>query len=133
MAIRLGLFAGLIAGSLLLGAFTSADDLDFSADLPRVPPLSPQQALDAFHVAPGFHIELVAAEPHVVDPVAVAFDEDGRMYVVEMRDYSEQADDRLGRIRLLTDTDDDGFYESSSIFAEDLSWPTAIACSEGGV
>jgi putative membrane-bound dehydrogenase-like protein len=101
--------------------------------LQRVPPKSPQEALAAFEVADGFRIELVAAEPLVVDPVAMAFDEHGRLYVVEMRDYSEQDKERLGRVRLLSDEDGDGRFETSRVFVEGLSWPTAIACFDGGV
>ena len=51
------------------------------------PPLSPEAALKTFHLPPGFRIELAAAEPDVVDPVALAFDARGRMFVVEMTDY----------------------------------------------
>ncbi len=101
--------------------------------LPRVPPMSPGEALEAFEVADGFRIELVAAEPLVVDPVAMAFDERGRLYVVEMRDYSEQDKARLGRVRLLADEDGDGRFETSRVFADGLSWPTAVACYDGGV
>src|SRR5439155_15750078 len=50
-------------------------------------PLSPQEALEHFHLDPGLRIELVAAEPVIESPVAMAFDEDGRLWVVEMRDY----------------------------------------------
>jgi putative membrane-bound dehydrogenase-like protein len=101
--------------------------------LQRVPPKSPQEALAAFDVAGGFRIELVAAEPLVVDPVAMAFDEHGRLYVVEMRDYSEQDKERLGRVRLLSDEDGDGKFETSRVFVDGLSWPTAVACYDGGV
>ena len=81
----------------------------------------------------GFRMDLVAAEPQVIDPVAMAFDEAGRLYVVEMRDYSEQDKERLGRIRLLTDEDGDGRFETSQVFVDDLSWPTAVTCYDGGV
>lgn len=102
-------------------------------ELPRVPPTAPEDALATFQIAEGFRIEQVAAEPLVVDPVAMAFDEWGRMYVVEMCDYSEQDKERLGRIRLLTDENGDGKFDKSVVFADDLSWPTAIACYDGGV
>ena len=55
------------------------------------------------------------------------------MYVVEMRDYSEQDKEHLGRVRLLEDTDGDGRFDRATVFAEKLSWPTAIACWDGGV
>ncbi|MEZ0268032.1 MAG: PVC-type heme-binding CxxCH protein, partial [Phycisphaerae bacterium] len=84
---------------------------------------------------PGVRADLVAAEPLVASPVAAAFDEDARLYVVEMRDYPhpEQHDQRLGRIRLLFDDNDDGVYDRATVFAKDLGWPTAVICWDGGV
>lgn len=122
----------LIVATIVLSAY-GQDEPDYSAELPRVKPLEPTEAIQLFEVLPGFHVELVAAEPLIASPVAVAFDEDARLYVVEMRDYSEHDRDRLGRIRLLEDTDGDGRMDRGSTFAEDLSWPTAITCWDGGV
>ncbi len=102
-------------------------------DLPRIPPTEPDKALTTFKVKPGFRVELAAAEPNVRDPVAISFDEDGRMYAVEMRDYSERRDERLGEVRLLEDTDNDGRFEKSTVFADRLPWPTAVICYGGGV
>jgi len=102
-------------------------------DLPRVPPTEPDKALATFKVKPGFRVELAATEPNVRDPVALSFDESGRMYVVEMRDYSERRDERLGEVRLLEDTDNDGRFEKSTVFADGLPWPTAVICHGGGV
>src|SRR3954452_14465833 len=101
--------------------------------LERVPSMTPAQSLASIEVAPGYRIELAAAEPKVVDPIAISFDEFGRMYVVEMRDYSEKDKDFLGRIRVLTDEDGDGVYETSKVFVDKLSWPTAVTCYDGGV
>jgi putative membrane-bound dehydrogenase-like protein len=106
---------------------------DFSSQLPRIRPLDPADAIGSFTLQPGFRIELSAAEPLVTDPVAMSFDPGGRAYVVEMRDYSEQATERLGRVRLLEDLDHDGRFDRSSIFADQLSWPTAILCYDQGV
>src|SRR5262249_58054133 len=92
-----------------------------------------EKALATFKVKPGFRLELTAAEPLVVDPVAMSFDENGRLFVVEMRDYSERRAERLGRIRLLEDTDGDGRFDKSTVFADDLGWPTAVICYQGGV
>ncbi|WP_158265433.1 PVC-type heme-binding CxxCH protein [Blastopirellula marina] len=89
--------------------------------------------MNRFRVADGFHVELAAAEPNVVDPVAMAFDADGRLFVIEMRGYSEDDGQMLGRVRMLEDLDDDGTYEKSTIFAEGFSWPTAIFCTQGGI
>lgn len=102
-------------------------------ELPRVLPTGPHTALATFKVKPGFRVELAAAEPEVRDPVAVAFDESGRMFVIEMRDYSERRDERLGEVRLLEDTNNDGSFEKSTVFADGLPWPTAVICYGGGV
>ena len=104
-------------------------------DLPRFPAVEPAQALGTFQIKKGFRLELVAAEPLVNSPVTMAFDENGRLYVVEMIDYSERRDEtpHAGRIRLLEDTDGDGKFDKSTIFADNLPWPTAIICYNGGV
>jgi putative membrane-bound dehydrogenase-like protein len=90
-------------------------------------------------------MELVAAEPLVIDPVAAAFDEDGRLYVVEMSDYphvkpendrpfaENTLDPPVGRLKLLTDRDGDGIFDASTILAEKLSWPTGVVPWKGGV
>lgn len=125
--------SGLCWYGLSLAQEPDSVDRDYSQELPRIPPKSPSQALGTFEVLPGFRIDQVAAEPLVEDPVAIAFDEDGRLFAVEMRDYSEQDKESLGRIRLLEDTDGDGHFDRSTIFAEGLSWPTAIICYGGGI
>lgn len=102
-------------------------------ELPRIKPTSADEALGTFKIVPGYKLELVAAEPLVVDPIAIAFDEKRRMFVVEMRGYSERRDERLGRIRLLTDEDGDGEFDRSTIYAEDLCWPTAVIAWDGGI
>lgn len=106
---------------------------DLSGELPRIAPLEPALADDSFQVAEGFRLDQVAAEPLVRDPVAMSFDERGRLYVVEMCDYSEQDRDFLGVVRLLEDSDGDGRFDRSSVFADKFSWPTAIICYDGGV
>jgi putative membrane-bound dehydrogenase-like protein len=123
----------LAANVLLAQAPPDSVERDYAAELPRIAPTAPASVGQKFHVAPGYRLDLVAAEPLVVDPIAAAFDADGRLYVVEMRDYSEQETERLGRIRLLTDTNGDGQFDASRIFAEGLSWPTAVTCFDGGI
>ncbi|HEV3006938.1 MAG TPA: PVC-type heme-binding CxxCH protein [Pirellulales bacterium] len=127
--------AGCFAVAATRGDDTAADEPepDFSTELPRIPPVEPDKALATFQVQPGFRLEQVAAEPLVADPVAVSFDEDGRLYVVEMRGYSEQADEHLSEVRLLTDTDGDGRFDTHNVFVDQLAWPTAVICYDGGV
>jgi putative membrane-bound dehydrogenase-like protein len=101
-------------------------DKDYSAELPRIPALTPEQSAKQFDVLDGFDVHLVAAEPLVQDPVAFAFDTKGQLWVVEMCDYSEQDKERLGRVAVLRDTDGDGVMDTRKTFAEGLSWPTAL-------
>jgi putative membrane-bound dehydrogenase-like protein len=102
-------------------------------DLPRVPPTPAEKAVETFTLRPGFRAELMVAEPLVVSPVALAFDEDSKLYVVEMIDYSERQTEKLSRIKLLEDVDGDGRYEKATVFAEGLSWATSVTCWDGGV
>src|SRR5688572_29736437 len=60
--------------------------------IPPAPALPPAQALQSFKLAPGFKIELVAAEPLVGDPIALTFSPDGRIYVLEMRGFMPNVD-----------------------------------------
>ena len=120
-------------GSVGLGQTEDSLDKDYSSELPRFEPLSPEQAIESLEVLDGFRIELVAAEPLVVDPIAFAFDARSRLFVVEMRDYSEQDKEHLGRIALLTDSDGDGRMDRRSTFVDGLSWPTAVHPWRDGV
>lgn len=105
--------------------------------VPDAPPLTPHEALASFTVEPGFRIELVAAEPLIEDPVAIAFGEDGRIWVVEMRGFMPNADGTgeqqpVGRVVILDDDDGDGVMDRSTVFLDDLVLPRAIALSHGG-
>ncbi len=108
-------------------------EADLAGELPRIAPREPAEAAKTFQIVPGFRLELVAAEPLLASPVALSFDERGRMYVACMRGYSENADELLGEIRLLEDADGDGRFEKDTVFADKLSWPTAVICYDGGV
>ncbi len=135
------LFTAFLLATIIPSALTgvNSSDLyaqnehDYAEELPRVPALSPKAAITHFQVAPGYQIQQTAAEPLLNDPVAMSFDEQGRLYVAEMRGYSEQSEEDLGQIRLLEDLDGDGVFDKSNVFAEGLSWPTAIICYRGGV
>lgn len=127
--------AAVLAIALLLPSAVMAED-SLKDHLPRIAPLQPREALASFRIADGFRVELVTAEPDVVDPIALAFDERGRMYVCEDIDYSfpaREGEAPLGRVRLLEDIDGDGRYERSTNFADQVHWPSGVVCWEGGV
>jgi len=101
----------------------------------RVSPAQAANPLPSFQVKRGFRIELAAAEPMVAAPAALAFDERGRLFVAEMRDYPDRRDQspHLGRIRMLEDLDENGVFQTSTVYAGDLPWPSAVACYGGGI
>ncbi len=95
-----------------------------------------EASLAAFHIRGGFRIELVAAEPLVMDPVALDWGPDGRLWVAEMADYPLGIDGKGkpgGRVRFLEDTDGDGRYDRSVVFLDGLNFPTGVKAWKDGV
>jgi putative membrane-bound dehydrogenase-like protein len=117
------------------GKTRNAVSVDPEKELPRYPAMEPSAALETWKIKDGFRIEFTAHEPQVRDPIAMCFDERGRLFVCEMIDYSEMRDvsPHLGRISMLEDKDGDGFYETHTIFADDLPWPTGLIWANGGL
>jgi len=99
-------------------------------------PLSPEDSLKSIHVREGYRVELVVAEPLVQDPVAIAWGADGKLWIAEMADYPLGVDGKGkpgGRIRFLTDSNGDGNYDRSSLFMEDVRFPTGVLAWRKGV
>lgn len=95
-----------------------------------------EESLKALRPKPGFTVELVAAEPLVEAPVAFDWDAQGRLWVVEMRDYPLGLDGKGkpgGRVKVLTDSDGDGRYDVAATFLEDLLYPTGVMPWRNGV
>jgi putative membrane-bound dehydrogenase-like protein len=104
----------------------------FDISLPR----SPEEALSTFQVRSGFRVELVAAEPVVIDPVALDWSADGRLWVVEMSDYPSGMDGRGspgGLVKLLEDRDGDGLYDTAIPFIEQIGFPSSLMPWRGGL
>ncbi len=98
-------------------------------------PVSPRESLEHLVVPAGLKVELVAHEPDVIDPVAIRFDEDGRLWVVQMRDYPAASADGIqsgSRISVLRDTDNDGHFETATVFADDVRHATGVQPWNGG-
>lgn len=117
------------------GETKNAVAVDPAKDLPRYPAVEPKDAIGTWQVKKGFKLQLTANEPQVHSPIAMCYDENGRMFVCEMIDYSEMRDvtPHLGRISMLEDKDGDGHYETSTVFADDLPWPTGLCWANGGL
>ncbi len=111
--------------------------LHFRPPAPRV--LTAQEEMKTLKVAPGFKVELVASEPMIEAPVAISWDDQGRMYVCEMRNYMHDVDGAgedqpIGRISRLEDTDGDGAMDKSTVFVDKLVMPRAVmALGDGAV
>lgn len=106
--------------------------------VPPAPPLTPDEAMKSFRVAPGFRLELVAAEPMVVHPIFFEFDPDGRIWAIEysgyMRDLEGSGEaDPVCRVVVLDDTNEDGRADKSTVFLDGLVMPRTLAFVEGGV
>jgi putative membrane-bound dehydrogenase-like protein len=111
---------------LFLAGWTRAAEPDAS-------PLPPEQALKTIAVAEGLRVELVAAEPLVASPCAMAFDERGRLFVAENRGYPNTSNPPQGIIALLEDTNSDGRMDRRTVFADGLTFPNGVLPWKGGV
>ena len=102
------------------------------------PVLTPDQAIDSFVLQDGFHVELVASEPMIEDPVAAVFAPDGSLWVIEMQSFMPDVDGNnelqpISRVVHLTDTNGDGVMDNSVVFLDNVVLPRAIALSHDGV
>ena len=105
-------------------------------DEKTAPPKSPEESLACLEIEPGLEIQLVASEPLVKDPVAIAFDRRGRMFVVEYGDYPigpEDGGDPLSRVVYLEDSDGDGEADKRHVFADKLDFAHSLMPFKGGL
>ena len=112
-------------------------DVELKFNLPAPAPLSAEDELKTFRLPAGFRIELVASEPMIETPIAISFDDQGRMFVVEMRGYMRDLngtteDQPLSRVSLLTDTDGDGRMDVVTPFLDKLVMPRGVMAVNGG-
>ena len=108
-----------------------------SNQLPATTPaLSPEETRKKILVPPGFEVRLFASEPEVVNPVAMTWDERGRLWVLELYEYPKGApkgSKGRDRIKILEDTDADGKADKVTVFADGFSLATGLALGNGGV
>lgn len=135
----LGFITGSFAISILLVLMQGCLSVEGPAAADSVSPArTPGEELHSFQIEEGLKVELVAAEPLVEDPVVCTFDEDGRLWVVEMRGFMPDADgererEPTGRISVLEDRDGDGVMDASTIYLDSLVLPRALGFAAGGV
>src|SRR5258706_750884 len=98
------------------------------------PNLAPDEAVKKFRVPDGFEVRLFAAEPDVVNPVSMTWDDRGRLWVVELLDYpytTKEGAKNRDRVKVLEDTDGDGRAAKVTMFADGLNLATAIQIDGG--
>jgi putative membrane-bound dehydrogenase-like protein len=126
LSLILGTKLAFAAGRQLTGPYTPAAG----------PPLLPLEAQKKFVVPEGFEVRLFAAEPDVINPVAMTWDERGRLWVLELYEYPLGAPPGTkprDRIKILEDTDNDGVADKVTVFADGLNLATGLALGNGGV
>jgi putative membrane-bound dehydrogenase-like protein len=98
-------------------------------------PLSPEESMKLIQIPVDFEIELFASEPDIINPMTMAWDERGRLFVVETLDYPNEVRKEGGndRIKILEDTDGDGKADKITIFADSLNIPSSLVFANGGV
>jgi putative membrane-bound dehydrogenase-like protein len=100
-------------------------------------PLKAEESAKLTQVPPGFKLELFASEPDIINPIAMNWDERGRLWVIETVDYPNTVRDDKGvgddKVKILEDTDGDGKADKVTIFAEQLNIPTSFAFFDGGI
>src|SRR6478735_3201085 len=114
------------------------DSLAIRKSIAEAPQLSPKESIKKMHIEDGFTVKLVAAEPLVTAPVAMSWDEKGRIWVVDMEDYMPDTsgtgeEEPSGKIVILTDTNGDGVMDKSKIFLDSLVLPRAFCLIENGI
>ena len=116
-------------------ALSNADDfIPRRQSAPPGPPLTPEQAIAKMTLPPGFRAEVVTSEPDLQNPVAMAFDDRGRIYVTESFEYPRrEPGPGRDKIKIFEDKDGDGRFETVKVFAEGLNIPSGIAVGHGGV
>jgi len=125
------LLTALSAAALLLAARAVAEPFDQKLYDQKARTYSPEESMAMIEIQEGYKLELVAAEPLVEEPAAIAWDGDGKLYVAELNNYMQDIDgkDQLAptsRVVLLEDTDDDGVMDKRSVFADNLILPRMI-------
>src|SRR6185436_11020323 len=129
MLSRMKLFSIFIASALVLQMHAAEAPRPVARTVKS--PLTAEQSLEAFQLEAGLRIEIVAAEPQTIDPVAIAFDETGRLFVAENRGYPTgpgEGKPPEGVIAMLEDTDGDGRFDKRTVFADGLTFPNGIMC-----
>jgi glucose/arabinose dehydrogenase len=131
---RMVSYALLLFASGAVFGQTVSPTIPHRQDRPPNEPCEPAEALKRMTVAPGFKVELVASEPTIVNPIAMAFDDRGRIWITESVEYPRKsAGPGRDTVKVLEDTQGNGRFDKITTFTEGLNIPTGVAVGYGGV
>ena len=110
-------------------------------EFPPMPPVQPQSAQEeakSFQLPPGYHMELVLSEPDITEPVTMAFDGNGRLFVAEMTTYMKDIDgtgelEPTSRVSVHWSSRNDGVFDQHRVFADKLKLPRLLLPLDDGV
>ncbi len=132
----------LLVASLVMTGYAYQTGKSWPPGLQQVPDespvLSPEDEMKTFFMPPGYHVELVASEPMIEEPILIDWDADGRLWVIEERGYMQDLPatnerEPLGRISVLEDTNNDGKMDKKTVFMDGLVLPRALKVLDRGV
>jgi putative membrane-bound dehydrogenase-like protein len=132
----------LVVGGLVMTGYAYQTSKPWPPGVQKVseesPVLSPEDEMKTFFMPPGYHVELVASEPMVEEPILIDWDPDGRLWVIEQLGYMQDLPatnerEPLGRISVLEDTNNDGKMDKKTVFMDGLVLPRALKVLDRGV
>ncbi|MGJ8655195.1 MAG: DUF7133 domain-containing protein [Akkermansiaceae bacterium] len=132
----IAIFGSIVSTPLFAQSKTAAT---FDPDLyKQIEMLSPEETIASIELPPGYSLEPVLSEPNITEPVSCVFDGNGRMYVIQMNTYMQDADatgenNRTSRISRHEDTNGDGKYDKHSVFVDNLLLPRMVLPLEDGI
>jgi len=120
------------------GKANHSDSLSLRKTIPEAPVLAADEAIKKMHIEDGLEVKLVASEPLIAAPVAMSFDDKGRIWVVEMQDYMPDTvgtgeDQPTGKVVILSDKNKDGMMDDVKVFLDSLVLPRAICLMDSGI
>ena len=127
--------------TLVVSAGLAQQPATTSPEFPPMPPVQPRSAEEeakTFQLPPGYRMELVLSEPDIAEPVTMAFDANGRLYVAEMRTYMQDIDatgehEPTSRVSVHWSSRNDGVFDQHRVFADKLKLPRLLLPMDDGV
>jgi putative membrane-bound dehydrogenase-like protein len=123
----------ILSTTIAATAFAASPLEDKGRPVAKEPSLSPTETAAKMKLPPGFKVQVVTAEPDVVQPIAMAQDDRGRLWVITNTNYPVCPGEKKDSILIFEDTDGDGKADKRTVFYDKLTFPSGIEVGHGGV